>query len=159
MREGTRQHDMTAPAALCLLAAFAASILLVLLTGAGAYRRLADRDARAFQSRTAAQYLATRVRQSDGADGVRVEDFGGVSALTMTEGDGYITRVYCYDGGLWELYAPAGLDMAPSDGERVLDLGGMELTLEDGLLEAVLTQTDGSAQTVTLSLRGGEVAE
>lgn len=158
MREGTRQHDMTAPAALCLLAAFAASILLVLLTGAGAYRRLTNRDTAAFQSRTAAQYLATRVRQSDGADTVRVEDFDGVSALTVTEGDGYVTRVYCYDGGLWELYAPAGLDMAPSDGERVLDLDGMELTLEDGLLEAVLTQTDGSAQTVTLSLRSGEVA-
>lgn len=157
MREGTRQHDMTAPAALCLLAAFAASVLLVLLMGAGAYRRLTDRDTAAFQSRTAAQYLATRVRQSDGANTVRVEDFGGVSALTVTEGE-YLTRVYCYDGGLWELYAPAGLDLAPADGERVLDLDGMELTLADGLLEAVLTQPDGSAQTVTLSLRSGEVS-
>lgn len=157
MREGTRQHDMTAPAALCLLAAFAASVLLVLLMGAGAYRRLTDRDTAAFQSRTAAQYLATRVRQSNGADTVRVEDFDGISALTVTEGE-YLTRVYCYDGGLWELYAPAGLDLAPADGERVLDLDGMELTLADGLLEAVLTQTDGSTQTVTLSLRGGEVS-
>ncbi len=158
MREGTRQHDMTAPAALCLLAAFAASILLVLLTGAGAYRRLTDRDTNAFQTRTAAQYLATRVRQNDSMGTVGVEDFDGVPALTVTEGE-YLTRVYCYDGGLWELYAPAGLDLAPSDGERVLDLSGMELTLEDGLLEAVLTQTGGSAQTVTLSLRSGEVAE
>lgn len=158
MREGTRQHDMTAPAALCLLAAFAASVLLVLLMGAGAYRRLTNRDTAAFQSRTAAQYLATRVRQSDGVNAVGVEDFGGVPALTVTEGE-YLTRVYCYDGGLWELYAPAGLDLAPADGERVLDLDGMELTLADGLLEAVLTQTDGSAQRVTLSLRSGEVAK
>lgn len=163
MREGTRQNRISALAALLLLAAFAASILLVLLTGAGAYRRLVDRDEADFSRRTAAQYIATRVRQNDGAGAVTVEDFGGVECLTLKEWNGdfvsdYATRLYCYDGSLWELYTSVDVEAELEDGDRVMDLAGLELSLEDGLLNAVLTMKSGETQTVILSLRSGEVA-
>ena len=44
-----------------------------------------------------------------------------------------------------------------ADGERVLDLAGLELSLEDGLLNADLTLKNGETGTVRLSLRSGEV--
>lgn len=162
MREERRQNHITALAAVTLLAVFAVSILLALLAGAGAYRRLVDRDAAAFDGRTAAQYIATRVRQSDGADAVAVEDFCGLPCLTLKEwngGDGsqYVTRLYCYDGSLWELYTAADVEAELTDGERVLDLAGLELSLEDGLLNADLTLKSGETETVYLSLRSGEV--
>lgn len=162
MREGRRQNHITTLAALALLAVFAVSILLSLLAGAGAYRRLVDRDAAVFDGRTAAQYLATRVRQNDGGGAVTVEDFHGVTCLTLQEWSGdevsdYATRVYCYDGSLWELYTSADVEAELEDGDRVMDLEGMDLALEDGVLNAVLTGTDGETQTVTLSLRSGEV--
>lgn len=158
MREGARQNHISGLAAVVLLAVFAGSILLVLLAGAGAYRRLVDRDGADFQSRTAAQYIATRVRQNDMAGAVRLEDLGGVRCLTLVEEGGeYSTRLYCYDGSLWELYTAADMEPSPVDGERVLDLAGLELTLEDGRLEAALTHGDGGAETVILTLRSGEV--
>lgn len=160
MKEGRRQNHITALAALALLAVFAVSILLALLAGAGAYRRLVDRDAAAFDARTAAQYIATRVRQNDAAGGVAVEDFCGVDCLTLQEwnaGD-YVTRVYCYDGSLWELYTAVDMEADLADGDRALDLDAMALSLEDGRLNAVLTLKTGETETVTLSLRGGEVA-
>lgn len=162
MREGRRQNHITTLAALALLAVFAVSILLSLLAGAGAYRRLVDRDAAVFDDRTAAQYLATRVRQNDGGGAVTVEDFHGVACLTLQEWSGdfvsdYATRVYCYDGSLWELYTSADVEAELEDGDRVMDLEGMDLALEDGVLNAVLTMGDGETQTVTLSLRSGEV--
>lgn len=168
MREGTRQNRISALAALLLLAAFAASILLVLLTGAGAYRRLVDRDEADFSRRTAAQYIATRVRQNDTGDGgnwenaVTVEYFQGAYCLTLREWNNgylsdYVTRLYYHDGSLWELYTSTDIEAELTDGERVMDLKNMTLALEDGLLEAVLTMPDGETQTVRLALRSGEV--
>lgn len=161
MREERRQNHITALAAVTLLAVFAVSILLALLAGAGVYRRLVDRDAAAFDARTAAQYLATRVRQNDGADAVAVEDFWGADCLTLKEGNGgegdYVTRLYCYDGSLWELYTAADVEAELTDGERVMELDGLELSLEDGLLNAALTLKNGETETVILSLRSGEV--
>ncbi|MEI3306105.1 MAG: DUF4860 domain-containing protein [Dysosmobacter sp.] len=74
--------------------------------------------------RTAAQYLATRVRQADRADGVAVAAFQGCDALELTEtidGTPYITRVYCYDGYMRELFSAAEAQMSPADGEKVLE--------------------------------------
>lgn len=162
MRENTGQKHITTLAAVTLLAVFAVSILLTLLAGAGAYRRLADRDAASFDARTAAQYIATRVRQNDAAGGVTVEDFCGVDCLTLKEwnsgyGSKYVTRLYCYDGSLWELYTTVDAQAELTDGERVLALDGLELSLVDGALNAGLTLKNGETETVTLSLRSGEV--
>lgn len=166
MREERRQNHITTLAALALLAVFAVSVLLTLLAGAGAYRRLVDRDAAAFDARTAAQYIATRVRQSDaafslsGENAVSVEYFQGVYCLALREwnadyGD-YVTRLYYHDGSLWELYTAADGEAELTDGERVLELKNMTLALEDGLLEAVLTLKNGERETVRLSLQGGK---
>lgn len=164
MRAGTRQEYMTTLAVLTLLAVFAASILMTLLAGAGAYRRLVERDGASFTARTAAQYIATRVRQGDAAGAVAVEKFFGTDCLTLRErNDGdvseYVTCLYCYDGSLWELYTTADVEPKLTDGERVLELDGLDLSLEDGLLAAALTFQGGETETVTLSLRSGEVAE
>ena len=49
-------------AALLLFGLFAFCVLAVLLTGAGAYRRLTARDQAAYEWRSCTQYIATRVR-------------------------------------------------------------------------------------------------
>ena len=109
---------------LLLLLVFAVCVLSVLLTGADTYQTLTRRDQDSYDRRTAAQYLATRVRQADRADGIAVADFQGCDALELTEtidGTPYITRVYCYDGYLRELFSAAEAQMTPADGEKVLE--------------------------------------
>ena len=93
--------------ALLLFGVFAVCVLAVLLTGARAYRGLTQRDQAAYSRRVCVQYIATRVRQADRAEGVSVEPFGEGDALVLSE-DGYVTRVYHYDGYLMELYAKIG---------------------------------------------------
>lgn len=60
MKRGTSQHHMDGLIALLLFGVFAACVLAVLLTGAGAYRRLVGRDRAAYERRTCVQYIATR---------------------------------------------------------------------------------------------------
>lgn len=158
MRRQKSQYHTQGLAALLLAGLFAACALAVLLTGAQAYSRLTQRDQAVAQRRTCAQYLATRVRQADQKDGVSVAAFGDTDALLLMEGEDYATRIYCYDGYLMELFAAKDDTLAPADGTRILPSGGLALSLEDGLLTAILTTTEGTTDTLRLSLRSGEGA-
>ena len=159
MKKRPIQHQLNGLMALLLFGVFAACVLAVLLTGANAYRRLTQRDQEAYLRRTCVQYLATRVRQADSRDRVSVESFGGADALVLTETDGsYTTRIYRYDGWLMELYAAADADMEPQDGEKVLELSSLRLTLEDGALTADTVDTAGASGTLRMTLRSGEGA-
>ena len=144
--------------ALLLFGVFAVCVLAVLLTGASAYQRLTQRDMAAYDSRVCIQYIAARVRQADRDNGVSVEPFGGRDALILTEEGGYATYVYWHEGYLMELYTSVDGDLAPEDGEKLMASGGLELSLEDGLLTVDITQGTGEQDTLFLSLRSGEGA-
>ena len=149
MREKQVKHHIDGLVALLLFGVFAACVLVVLLTGADAYRRLTERDQAAYERRTGVQYIATRVRQADHAGGV---------AVILGADETYAARVYCYDGWLMELYCLAEEPMEPQDGQKIMEARALELSLEDGLLEASLTAADGTEDTLRLSLRSGEEA-
>lgn len=148
MRKG-RQH-ISALAALVLFGLFAGCVLAVLLTGAGAYRRLTDRDRASCESRTRMQYVAARVRQ---ADGVTVEEFAKLPALRLAESGGYVTWVYCWDGWLTELYTTAESELGPEAGARLTPAAELSLRLEEGLLEVDITGPEGTQERLYLSLR------
>ena len=155
MKKREIQHHMDPLGALLLFGVFAVCVLGVLLTGARAYGRLTQRDREAYDRRTALQYVATRVRQADSLEGIGVEEFLGTSALVLQEGD-YVTRVYCYEGWLMELYVSREDPLGPADGERIMELEGLELSLEDGLLSVTATHKTGEENSLLLSLRSGE---
>lgn len=156
MKKRTTQHHIDGLAALLLFGIFAVCVLMVLLTGANAYRRLTERDQQAYQRRTCAQYIVARVRQADRLNGIKVEPFGDGNALTLAEDAGYHTLVYCYDGWLMELYCGVDAELEPQDGERLLEMEGLEFSLEDGLLTAVIDGADGTKDVLRLSLRSGK---
>lgn len=155
MKQKSVKHHIDGLIALLLFGVFAVCVLVVLLTGADAYRRLTQRDRAAYDRRTCVQYVATRVRQADALDGVAVEDFGGTACLTLRDG-GYATRVYCYDGWLMELYCADGSELSPEDGERVMAARELDLSLADGLLTIAAVDGQGTRSTLLLSLRSGE---
>ena len=161
MKQQIQMRSLSTVAALLVLAVFAVGILSVLLGGVNAYTRLTQRDQAAYENRSAAQYLATKLRQTSGSEAVSVAPFGDGQALVIAEvveGDMYLTRIYCYKGWLMELYSAAG-DFALEDGEKLLPLKSLELQLEGRLLTAVYTAHDGKTQTQTLWIRGtGEVS-
>lgn len=148
-----RSNKITQLMALLTFAVFAICVLLVLLSGADVYQRLTGEGESQYARRTAVQYLTTRVRQ--GAS-VSVGEFAGLDALEFREtvnGRGYITRVYCYEGNLRELFTPEEGNFLPEDGEKLLSAEDLSLDLTDGLLCVQITLPDGSVQNLQLSLK------
>lgn len=122
--------------ALVVFTVFATAVLLVLLTGAKVYRKLVHSGSEHYEARTAVQYVATRVRQ---AERVTVEDFGGCNALVASEeigGEIYLTRVYCHDGYIRELFCAENAALSPEDGEKVMESESLSFSLENGVLTA-----------------------
>lgn len=161
MRRSKSKHDMNGLMILLLFGVFSVSVLGVLLSGAGVYRNLAQRDGHAYEQRTAAQYVTTRLRQAAGE--VAVVPFGDGEALELWEridGEAYVTRVYCSGGCLRELFSRADAQVLPEDGQMVLAAKGMTFLLEEDLLTVRITNTDGEELDLILALRGkGETAE
>lgn len=156
MNNSNSKHSLSSLMALLLFAVFAVSILSVLLAGTQVYRRITERDAAAYAHRTAVQYLSTKVRQSDASGMVGVEDFCGTDALVLTEdldGEVFLTRIYCHNGYLYELFSPADLEAMPEDGEQLLPLRSLDLELAQNLLRISLTEENGTPVRFHLTLR------
>lgn len=122
--------------ALTVFAVFAVCVLAVLLHGADGYRNLVRQGEENFRVRTAAQYVSTRVRQ---AESVTVTEFGGCDAVTIPEeidGAAYVTRVYCFGGYLRELFCARDAALTPADGEKVMELESLHLSVDGDLLTA-----------------------
>ena len=156
MKRQPMKHHLNGLIALLLFGVFAVCVLAVLLTGADAYRRLTLRDQAAYDRRTCVQYVATRVRQADAEQCVSVEPFGDGEALVLSDGfSDYVTRVYCHDGYMMELYAGRTAELSPEDGERIMPADSLDFSLEDSLL-TVTAGVNGTPSTLVLSLRSGE---
>lgn len=168
MKESAKKNSLTSLLPLLLFVVFTACMLLVLLTGAKVYRKLADRDADSYQHRTAVQYLATRLHQNDLPGGSFVGSFEdqtpkdtGSTLYLCEELDGslYYTRIYCYEGFLRELFAEAGEPFQPEDGVKILQAQSVSFSRQEDLLQVELTLDATACQTLYLHLRSGtEVA-
>ena len=74
------------------------------------------------------------------------------------EGECYTTKVYCYEGWLWELFAAEGGTFSPEDGERLLEAEDLVVSLDNNILSAEICFTDGSSRQLFLYVRNGEGA-
>jgi len=139
------QFHISGLGVLLVLTVFAISILGVLLTGADVYGSLAEESAAHHDWRTAEHYLATRLRQSGR---VQEADFGGVQALVIPEdigGETYVTRIYCYEGWLRELFTAQSGEFSPADGEKLLEMEEFSVIIEEDLVTLTVTLPGGEA--------------
>ncbi len=148
--------------ALLLFVLLAVCIVIVLLTGAGVFGRLTTRGQKTFENRTVPLYVATKVRQADCAGAVRVEKENGTDVLRLEEqidGKGYVTRIYCYEGYVRELFAAGETVFDPAAGEKIAEASDICFLLEGGCLDIQVTQEDRTVIKQTLTLRStvGEV--
>lgn len=141
---------------LVLFALLAVCTLLVLLTGTGAYKRLTKRGQEAYERRTVPLYIATKVRQADCEGAVSLEEQNGIDVLLLKEqidGTGYVTRIYCYEGFVRELFSAETVAFDPGAGERIAEAETVTFSMEDGCLYVTVMQTDGTATEQMLTLR------
>lgn len=141
---------------LVLFAILAGCAVLVLLTGAGVYGRLTERGQEAFHNRTVPLYIATKVRQADCAEAVFVEQKTGTDILRLEEqidGKDYVTRIYCHEGVVRELFSAEDVPFDPVAGEKITEASEVRFSLEDGCLTVRVTREDGTVTEQTLTLR------
>lgn len=162
MKDYKRERSVATAAALLLFAVFAVGVLCVLLGGAQSYRRLTLLDAAAYDSRTCAQYLTSKLRQAPEAGGVQIAAFGDGDALVIpqtVDGEDYVTRIYCHKGWLMELYSIAEGEFSPEDGEKVLPASGLTVARQQDLLLMEITDGNGQNLRMKVALRGWEEAK
>ena len=137
----------------------AISILFVLLNGAGVYRRLTQRDQYSYDSRTCVQYVATKMRQAPSPAAISTDTFGTVDSLRISqdiEGLEFVTRIYCYENWLMEIFTLADGDFFPEDGEKILPLIILSVSQDVSVFSFILTDTECNTQHLTISTRGGD---
>ena len=157
-KRGVRRIDNMAVLLLFLM--FAVGVMCVLLCGAGSYKKIVENCADSTDIRSGIRYLQTKLRRSGGADCVSLEERDGEAVLVIreeTESGSYVTRIYCEDGWLRELFSAEG-DWDSSAGEPVLEMRSLSGKQTGGLLSLTLRDTGGQTETVVISLPAGEEA-
>ena len=141
---------------LVLFAVLAVCMILVLLTGAGVYKRLTERGQKSYETRTVPLYLATKVRQADSAGAVVTEREYGLEVLQLKEqidGISYVTRIYCYEGYVRELFSAETVPFDPTAGEKIAPAAELRFSLTGESLQVTVTLEDGRVSEQMLTLR------
>ena len=151
-------NGLRSAAVIALCGLFAVLAMGLALLSSGVYRAAAGAADENFHRRTALSYLVNQVRRADEDGCVAVGTFGGSDALALTEhigGSDYVTYLYCWDGALRELYQEAGTGLLPGDGVPILELEGLDIGSDGGVLTLTVTAPGGETAAVSLSPRCG----
>jgi hypothetical protein len=156
-------HTVDAVFALILFCAFALSMLMVLMTGAGTYKNIRDAVRRSYSEDTCVSYIAMKLRRYDGEGcSVSLGEIGGEDALFLTEtagGTEYTTAVYYHGGAVRELYAESGYDFEPSDGFEIVEALALEIASPSaGVYEIRCVGAGGGEAGTAISLRSAGAA-
>ena len=123
---------------LLLLLAFSVAILAVLLAGAKSYKTLTQRDRQTQDQRICELYLSNRIRQTGTTSSMWLEQYEGTQCLEIAseiDGKDYLTRIYCWDGWIRELFTAADYSFRPEDGEKVTEAQSLRFDAQGGLLD------------------------
>ena len=162
MRETNSKNYVSGLLTLMVFAVFAACIVFTLLTGAGIYKRIGERDNQSGSARTILQYITTRVRGAESPDAVSVETLNGKSVLSLRETVGekeYRFFIYLADDGyMKELYAAADSKFYDGSGESLVQADELQFSLNNGLLSAEVTIPGQDPEHLYVNIRGKEPA-
>lgn len=130
-------HSIAGVFVFLLLGIFAVFSTVMVLLGARAYKATSERTTNHNDIRIASAYMRSMVRSDDAADAVKIENIGGVHAVTLVNvygEDTYFTRLYAYGGTLRELFTDAELEFEPQNGEPVCAADSMKAEIKNGIL-------------------------
>ena len=118
------------------VAVFALMALLTVVLGASVYRSIVDRAEVNHEARTVMAYVTGKLRAAQGEVRLEMTEAGADMLVLAEEIDGaaYETRIYAYEGRLYEIFADAGLAFAPEEGQAIATLEAFSVTAENGML-------------------------
>ena len=138
-------HNISGAFVFMLLGVFAVFSTVMVLLSANVYTGTVDRLAAHNAMRIAPAYVRSMLRADDETGAVSVREEAGLTTVVMEneyDGDAYVTRIYCYDGMLYEWFSDADREFVPEEGETVCACGGMTAELQSGMLTVSLLSGD-----------------
>ena len=163
MKRTGRHHTVDTVFVLSLFCVFTAAVLMTLILGTNIYSTMQKTSNEAYYARTALSYITQKLRHCDSADCVEISEFGGSSALMLTElynDVEYETIIYIYDGAVRELFCEKGVDFEPDAGGEIIK--GKALSFDfvsDDLIRVNYIDTQGGSSSVFAYLRSGGAAK
>lgn len=153
-----KNHSIDIAFALTLFCTFAVSVLMVLMMGASSYNSVTRAMESNYEDRTAAGYIAEKVRHFDSHGSITAGKFDGADALLLKQqaddGTEYITYIYYYDGYIRELMTEDNSGMTAEAGEKVLEAEDLSVKeTGSGIFKVTCTMTDGSRPYVMINPR------
>ncbi|MBR0465089.1 MAG: DUF4860 domain-containing protein [Clostridia bacterium] len=142
MKKRLIQHSISGVFVFLLLGVFAVSGTVMVVLGAKAYRGITERGEAHLSHRIAPAYLRSMLRGSDAVDAIRLETVEGIDTISLVEtydGEEYATRLYVYDGHLYEWFSEAAAPFEPTAGDVVTEAESMSAGVDGGLMTVNLT--------------------
>ena len=137
---------VSAMGSMLLFLIFAVCLLVMIASAASTYARISSGFDRTFSTSASLRYVSNKIREATSC-----EIIGGGSGLALESG-GIVCVIYSADGAMYEKSLPAGSEPTADGGDRIFDIGSMEIT-ENGGLYTITVKADGESSAVMV--RGG----
>jgi hypothetical protein len=151
-----QKHTVDKVFALALFCAFAASVLLVLIIGAGVYKNTVKSMEDRYTERTCLSYVSSKVHHYDAFGGIHLQQFGDGQALALEEkigGSDFVTLIYTHKGYVMELFMEKGTQLTPEDGEVIIKDIGLEFQqAADNLIKVSCTNENGRSDSMYINI-------
>ncbi len=135
-------HSISGLFIFMLIGIFAVFSTVMVLFGANAYRGAVNRFEADNKARIASSYIRSMLRADDETGVLGIGEADGIPYISLGniyDEEGYITRLYVYDGMLREWFASGKIPFDPGIGEPVCEAESMLADLSDGLLTVKIT--------------------
>ncbi len=152
------KHSFDVVFVLLLFLVFTAAVLMVLISGASAYKNISVSVEEQFQERTCLNYISTKLRHYNAEGDIYIGEIGGVPALALREsvdGENFVTYIYLYDGSVRELYMQENVGLPPDAGDEIIEAENIEFSMpSDNIIRVECTGADGGTSELFISLCG-----
>ena len=130
-----RSHQADSFFVMLLFFLFALTAFILVLIGVKQYKSTANAMNYNYEVRTVTSYLREKVRQNDSDAAISVETINDIV---------YNTFIYYYGGSLRELYVQDGSSYSLDSGQRIVEIGGLDMTeTTDKMITVTITDTSG----------------
>lgn len=156
IKSNTKKHSIDVFFVLCIFLAFALSLSGLLIVGARTYQSITKNTEDNYQLRTSLLYVSNKIKAFNEDGMVYKGEFNGTDALFMKEnidGISYITKIYAYEGELYELFSEADNDLDAVSGTKITDVESFEVTeVKNNLLKITVKSPQGNYNSILAAI-------
>lgn len=129
--------------------------VIIILQGKNIYSSINEDRAINYETRVSLSYIATKIRQNDKENSVRIENFNGQNSVVIDEvydDVNYETWIYYYDNGIYEMFTDAGMEFNLNDGMKILEVESFSIEKLDNNTYKFIAKSNGESSELTLNL-------